>query len=149
MRQGKGTHVGESIANLLLFSSIGVGCSAFHVGDSIRASLNNTLEASDELVEASAATAGAGAKKRNAVHGVDLVGDGGEALGLLGDLVDGDDHLVGCDCALLNGAGGDSGGEESHGGGEERREVHPGRLIERVSFEDWKSWENEDAGWRS
>jgi hypothetical protein len=135
-RRSRETYVGEGIANLLLSSSIGVGCSTVHVLDSGGASLNDTLEARDDIVEVGAATAGAGAEKRNAVLGVDLVGDGGEGFGLLGDLVDGGDHLVGSDCALLDGAGRDSGGEECHDGGEERREVHLGELVVRVGC--WK-----------
>ena len=132
-------HVGESIANLLLSSSVGVGSSAIHVLDSSGASLDDTLEARDDIVEVGAATAGAGAEKRNAVHGVDLVGDGGEGLGLLGDLVDGGNHLVGRDCTLLDGAGRDGGGEEGHDGGEERREVHVGELVVRVVCEKGRS----------
>jgi hypothetical protein len=112
------TYVGESIANLLLLSSVGVGLSTFHVGDGGSASGDDTLEASDDIVKVGGATAGAGAEKRNTVHGVDLVGNGSEALGLLSDLVDGGDHLVGSDCALLDRAGGDSGGEKSHDGSE-------------------------------
>lgn len=148
-RRSGETHVGESIADLLLSSSIGVRCSAVHTGDSGLASLNDTLEARDDIVEVGAATAGAGAEERNAVLGIDLVGDGGEGLGLLSDLVDGGDHLVGGDCALLDGAGRDGGGEEGHDGGEERREVHLDVLVLRVICEEEKSWLDEKAGLRS
>jgi hypothetical protein len=144
------TYVGESIANLLLSSSIGVGSSAIHVLDIGTGSGNDTLEARDEIVEVSAATAGAGAEERNAVHRVDVVGDGGEALGLLGNCLDGCDHLIGSDCALLDGAGRGGGGEEGHDGGEERREVHLGRLL--VGVVCWKSWRlevEEETGLRS
>lgn len=103
--------------------------STFHVCDGGSTSGDDTLEASDDIVEVGGATAGAGAEKRNTVHGVDLVGNGSQALGLLSDLVDGSDHLVGSDCALFDGAGGDSGGEKSHDGSEERGEVHLGRLF--------------------
>lgn len=131
---GCNTYVGESIANLLLLSSVGVGLSAFHVCDGGSTSGDDTLESSDDIVEVGGATSGAGAEKRDAIHGVDLVGDGSQALGLLSDLIDGSDHLVGSDCALLDGAGGDSGGEKSHDGSEERGEVHLERLFVGVKF---------------
>jgi hypothetical protein len=121
-------------------------CSTAHVLNGGGASLNDTLEARDDVVEVGAATARAGTEKRNAIHGIDLVGYGSEALGLLCDLVDGCDHLVGSDCTLLDGAGRDGGGEEGHNRGEEGREVHLGKVFVRVVCKKDQRWLDRKAG---
>lgn len=95
----------ESIADLLLSSSVGVGGITLHAGNGIGTSLDDTLESIDDIVEAGASTARAGTKERNTVHGVEGLSDGGKTLGLLGDLLDGSNHLTGGDFALLDRAG--------------------------------------------
>jgi len=120
------TYLVESIANLLLSSSIGVRGSTLHVGDSSIASLNDALEAIDDIVEAGASTARAGSQKRDTVHGIESLGHGGKTLRLLSDLLDGLNHLIGGDITLLDGTGCSSGGKEGHDGSDERGEVHLG-----------------------
>lgn len=108
----------ESIADLLLGSSVGVGWSALHVGNGSGSSLDDALEAIDDIAEAGTSTARAGSEKRNTVHGVEVFGDGGEALGLLSDLFNGLYHCVGGDLTLLDGTGCGSGGKKGHDGSE-------------------------------
>lgn len=95
----------ESIADLLLSSSVGVGGITLHASDGSSAGLNDALEAIDDIVEAGASTARAGTEKRDTIHGIEGLSNGGKALGLLGDLLDGINHLIGGDFALLYGTG--------------------------------------------
>lgn len=125
-KQQNTTYLVESIADLLLGSSVGVGRSALHGGDGISTSLNDALETIDDIVEAGASTARARSEKRDAIHGVESLGNSGKTLGLLSDLLDGLDHGIRGNLTLFDWTGGGSGGKEGHDGSDERGEVHIG-----------------------
>lgn len=120
------TYLVKSIANLLLGSSVSVGGSTLHVGNGSIASLNDALEAVDDIVDARASTARAGSQKKDTVHGIESLSHGGKTLRLLSDLLDGLNHLIGGDITLIDGAGCSSGGKEGHDRSDERGEVHLG-----------------------
>ena len=88
--------------------------------------VSQSIAGTNPYLVVSSTAASSRTKKRDTRHGVEVLSNRSQALGLLSNLVDGSDHLVSGDCTLFDGAGRGRGSEEGHDGCEDLGELHLG-----------------------